>query len=72
MVFISASNELGEFESGLTANWFGPVESVVVGGIGAVLVTVLWAWGFPELWNADRFDDPEINAEGDGRPEPAV
>ncbi|MBC7520423.1 MAG: MFS transporter [Sandarakinorhabdus sp.] len=72
MVFISASNELGEFESGLTANWFGPVEAVVAGGVGAVLVTIAWAWGFPELWRADRFSDPELNSEGDERPEPAV
>ncbi len=55
MLFISASNELGEFESGVSAAWLGPVEAVVAGGIGAVLVTVLWAWGFPELRRADRF-----------------
>ena len=55
MLFISASNELGEFESGLTAAWFGPVEAVVLGGIGAIIVTGLWAWWFPELRRADRF-----------------
>jgi MFS family permease len=55
-LFISASNELGEFESGITAAWFGPVEAVVLGGIAAVLVTGLWAWGFPELRRADRFE----------------
>ncbi len=59
MLFISASNELGEFESGLTAAWLGPVEAVVLGGIGAVLVTLAWAWGFPELRRADRFIAPE-------------
>ncbi|QXQ08181.1 MFS transporter [Sphingosinicellaceae bacterium] len=58
MLFISASNELGEFESGLTAAWLGPVEAVVLGGIGAVLVTVIWAWGFPQLRKADRFVAP--------------
>jgi len=58
-VFISASNELGEFESGLTAAWFGPVEAVVLGGIGAIVVTGLWMWGFPELRRADRFVAPE-------------
>ncbi len=58
-VFISASNELGEFESGLTAAWFGPVEAVVLGGIGAIIVTGLWMWGFPELRHADRFVAPE-------------
>ena len=55
MLFISASNELGEFESGLTAAWLGPVEAVVAGGIGAIIVTGLWAWGFPELRRADKF-----------------
>jgi hypothetical protein len=55
MLFISASNELGEFESGLTAAWLGPVEAVVLGGVGAILVTLIWAWQFPELRRADRF-----------------
>ena len=58
-LFISASNELGEFESGLTAAWLGPIEAVVIGGIGAVLVTFIWAWGFPQLRKADRFVAPE-------------
>ena len=53
MVFIGASNELGEFESGLAAQWFGAVPAVVLGGIGAIVVTVLWAWMFPELRRAD-------------------
>ncbi len=48
-VFVGASNELGQFESGLTAHWFGTVPAVVLGGVGAILVTVLWAWWFPEL-----------------------
>jgi MFS family permease len=54
MVFIGASNELGQFESGLTAHWFGTVPAVVLGGIGTILVTVGWAWLFPELRNADK------------------
>src|SRR6266849_5711640 len=53
MIFIGASNELGEFESGLAAQWFGAVPAVVLGGIGAIVVTVLWAWLFPELRRAD-------------------
>jgi hypothetical protein len=57
MVFIGASNELGEFESGLAANWLGAVPSVVLGGIGAIAVTVLWAIFFPELRRADQFTD---------------
>ena len=54
MVFIGASNQLGEFESGLTASWFGTVPAVVLGGIGAIVVTAIWAWTFPDLRNADR------------------
>ncbi|MFZ0584035.1 MAG: MFS transporter [Candidatus Acidiferrales bacterium] len=52
MIFIGASNELGWFESGLTANWFGVVPSVVLGGIGTLVVTALWAWWFPALRKA--------------------
>jgi MFS family permease len=51
-VFVGASNELGQFESGLTAHWFGTVLAVVLGGVGAILVTGLWAWWFPELRKA--------------------
>jgi hypothetical protein len=61
MLFISASNELGEFESGVTAAWFGPVESVVVGGVGAIVVTGIWAWQFPELRLADRFEAQQVD-----------
>ncbi len=59
MLFISASNELGEFESGVLAAAMGPVAAVVAGGIGAVIVTIIWAWRFPELRLADRFEPPE-------------
>jgi len=57
MIFIGASNEFGQFESGLTAHWFGTVPAVVLGGIGTLIVTALWAWSFPELRNADRLTD---------------
>jgi MFS family permease len=53
MIFIGASNELGEFESGLTAHWFGTVPAVILGGAGTLLVVGLWAWMFPELRKAD-------------------
>ena len=53
-VFIGASNELGQFESGLTAQWFGTVPAVVLGGAGAILVTALWVWWFPELRRAQE------------------
>jgi MFS family permease len=54
MVFIGASNEFGEFESGLTAQWFGTVPAVVIGGIGTLLVTAIWAWRFPELRKVEQ------------------
>jgi MFS family permease len=53
-VFIGASNELGEFESGLTAAWFGTVPAVVIGGIGTLVVAAVWAWRFPALRKVDR------------------
>ncbi len=59
MLFISASNELGEFESGVLAAAIGPVAAVVAGGVGAIIVTVIWAWRFPELRLADRFEPPQ-------------
>ena len=57
MVFIGASNELGEFESGVVAQWLGAVPSVVLGGVGTVLVVALWAWRFPRLRDVDRLRD---------------
>ncbi len=57
-VFIGASNQLGEFESGATAAWMGPVASVVAGGIGTLLVAGLWFKCFPSLANRDRMVDP--------------
>jgi len=57
MLFIGVSNELGQFESGLTAQWFGTVPAVVLGGIGTLIVIAIWAWRFPELRNADRLAD---------------
>ena len=62
MVFIGASNELGEFESGLTAQWFGAVPAVVLGGIGALVVTAIWAWRFPELRKVEQLSSLSSNA----------
>ncbi len=53
-VFIGASNELGEFESGLTAALWGPVASVVAGGVGTVLIAVSWLKLFPALARRDK------------------
>jgi MFS family permease len=52
MVFIGTSNELGQFESGVTAQWFGTVPAVLLGGVGTLVVIALWAWRFPELRRA--------------------
>jgi MFS family permease len=58
MVFIGASNELGEFESGLTASWWGAVPAVVVGGIGTCFVVATWALLFPTLRRVQDFQRP--------------
>ncbi|HEX8307601.1 MAG TPA: MFS transporter [Allosphingosinicella sp.] len=64
-LFISASNELGEAESGFLAALIGPVVAVVAGGVGAIAVTLLWARWFPELRRARTFDPPdELAKEG--------
>ena len=55
-VFIGASNELGEFESGLTATWFGSRLATILGGVGTCLVVVTWAALFPKLYAADKLD----------------
>ena len=55
-VFIGASNELGEVESGAAAWLLGPIGAAVFGGVGAMAVTALWAFLFPELRKADRLE----------------
>ncbi|MNO73870.1 Enterobactin exporter EntS [compost metagenome] len=57
-LFIGASNQLGEFESGVTAHWFGTVPAVVMGGIGTLVVTGTWIKLFPTLANRDRMHVP--------------
>jgi len=59
MLFIGASNQLGEFESGVTAHWFGTVPAVVLGGVGTLVVIAIWAWKFPELRRAG--EPPELS-----------
>ncbi len=54
MVFIGASNEVGQFESGITAQWFGTVPAVVLGGLGTVVIVVAWTWLFPQLRGVDK------------------
>lgn len=53
-LFLGASNEFGEYESGLTAHWWGAVRAVVVGGVGSMIVTGLWSVFFPALRKADK------------------
>lgn len=72
-LFISASNELGEFRAGLAGSVFGPVIAVVGGGALAVAVTGICAWAFPSLRKADRFVAPDqsvlADQPGKGRPD---
>ena len=62
-LFIGTSNQLGEFESGVTAAWLGVVPSVVVGGIGTLVVVLLWTRLFPSLANVDRLEGRAIVTE---------
>jgi MFS family permease len=77
MIFIGTSNEFGQFESGLTAQWFGTVPAVVLGGIGTLVVIALWAWWFPDLRKAGELHSitaaslqgaSETTAEGESVP----
>ncbi|OYY91355.1 MAG: MFS transporter [Sphingomonas sp. 28-66-16] len=60
---ISASNELGEAESGFLAAALGPVGAVLVGGGGAIVVTILWTYLFPSIRNARSFEPPALPEE---------
>jgi MFS family permease len=64
-VFVGTSNQLGEFESGLTASLFGTVNAALIGGIGTVCVVLLWMKLFPQLRKINRFEHDE-KAEADG------
>ncbi len=61
-LFIGASNELRSFESGLTAQWWGPVRATVIGGVGALVVSGLWALMFPSLRKADELTAESLRA----------
>jgi hypothetical protein len=52
-IFIGTSNQLGEFESGLTAALFGVVPAVLIGGAGTIVVVILWMYFFPQLLRID-------------------
>jgi len=55
-IFINTSNQLGEFESGITAAWWGTVPATVIGGIGTLVVVGLWMWWFPALRERQRLE----------------
>ena len=59
-LFISASNELGEAESGFLGALIGPVPAVIAGGFGAIAVVFVWSWWFPELRLAKSFEPPDL------------
>jgi hypothetical protein len=64
-LFIGTSNEFGQFESGVTAHWFGAAPAVVIGGVGTLVVVALWSRLFPELRGADTLSTkPAAVAEG--------
>ena len=75
-LFVGASNELGEFESGLTAQWWGAVRATVYGGIGALVVSGLWAILFPHLRHADELSSAALmghpRSGSESAPEPAT
>ena len=60
-VFTGASNEIGEFESGITAAWWGVVPAVVVGGVGTVLIAVLFATLLPLLRGVDSLNPVDLS-----------
>jgi MFS family permease len=60
MLFIGGSNELGEFESGITAAWFGTVPAVIVGGLGTLAVVAIWMGLFPPLRKVDRLTEVAV------------
>jgi MFS family permease len=62
-VFIGASNELGEFESGVTAAWWGVIPAVLIGGAATLVVAVTWSFLFPMLWRLDRFPETPTHDE---------
>jgi len=57
-VFIGVSNEVGQFESGITAQWFGTVPAVILGGVGTMAIVALWAWVFPVLRQVNELIPP--------------
>lgn len=57
MIFIGTSNQLGEFESGVTASLFGTVPAAFIGGVGTIIVVLLWMKLFPSILHVDKFEN---------------
>jgi MFS family permease len=70
-LFVGASNELGEFESGLTAQWWGAVRATIFGGVGSLVVSGLWSVLFPQLRQADELTSAALVGRTNTDPEPA-
>jgi hypothetical protein len=71
-LFVGASNELGEYESGLTAQWMGPVRAVVAGGIGSLMVTGLWTVLFPSLREANALSAESLMQPEEQLEQPSI
>ena len=67
MIFVGASNEFGQFESGITAHWFGTVPAVVLGGVGTLVVVALWSAMFPQLRHVNELT-PDLRKMVPGEP----
>ena len=68
-LFVGSSNTLGEFESGTVAAWLGAVPSVLIGGIGSLVIAATWMGLFPDLRKLDRFEPATENPENEAKKE---
>jgi MFS family permease len=68
-LFVGASNELGEFESGVTAQWWGATRAVVVGGLGALVITGIWSVLFPSIRSIDRLTGTSLLQVEESQPQ---
>ncbi len=68
-LFVGASNELGEFESGVTAQWWGATRAVIVGGVGALVITGIWSVLFPSIRAIDRLTGTSLMQVEEGQPQ---
>jgi hypothetical protein len=65
-MFVGTSNQLGEFESGVTAAWFGVVKAVLIGGVGTIMIALIWMRLFPQLALIDTPDKLKASKEVPG------